>query len=124
MYDPDQYNNKYVDYWKNYPPYKFTKYSIPTLQPSVGISVTKENPVMVQYNGQTKTHSLYECILNIGIGFVVAMVAQLVIFPLYNIHIPFSHNLQIGGWMTLVSLIRSYCLRRWFNGLTIPKKEI
>lgn len=139
MYEPNQYDNKQVDNWKDWPPYNFTKYNIPTIKErfgiidmsitptptsylsGVGISVTEDKPTTITYNGQTKKHSLYETIWNICIGFVVAMLAQLIIFPLYHIHIPFNHNLQIGGWMTLVSLIRSYGLRRWFNKLTIEE---
>ena len=69
--------------------------------------------------GQLKHHSLLESIINVIIGYSIAIGAQLVIFPLYGINIPLSSNLQIGGWMTIVSIIRSYGIRRWFNNITI-----
>lgn len=56
-----------------------------------------------------------ESCTNIVVGFGVALLSQLVIFPMYGIHIPFSVDLYITLWFTLISLIRSYCLRRWFN---------
>ena len=71
--------------------------------------------------GQTKHHSLFECILNIIIGFIVAILAQRFIFPLYDIHISLQDNLEIGGWMTVVSLIRQYILRRFFDKITINR---
>jgi hypothetical protein len=38
-----------------------------------------------------------------------------VIFPWFGIHIPLSTNFKIGAWFTLISLVRSYVLRRVFN---------
>ncbi|MGZ5551298.1 MAG: DUF7220 family protein [Nitrososphaeraceae archaeon] len=71
--------------------------------------------------GQTKLHSFIECIINVAIGYVFALGAQLIIFPYYNINIPFQQNLAICGWFTLVSIIRSYIIRRWFNKITLSK---
>lgn len=65
--------------------------------------------------GQTRTHSFFESLANIAIGYVVALVSQLAIFPLYGVHLPLTSNLAIGAWFTAVSIVRSYALRRWFN---------
>tara|TARA_R110000851_G_scaffold301434_1_gene457843 strand:+ start:385 stop:633 length:249 start_codon:yes stop_codon:yes gene_type:complete len=64
---------------------------------------------------QTKIESLLESIVNIIIGYGVALASQLLIFPMFGIDVPFSANLWIGLWFTLISLIRSYVIRRWFN---------
>lgn len=64
---------------------------------------------------QTKLGSLIESIMNILIGYFVALFSQLAIFPMFGIHIPLSSNLAIGAWFTVISLIRSYIIRRWFN---------
>ena len=53
--------------------------------------------------------------MNIAIGYGIALSAQLVIFPLVDIHISLETNLWIGLWFTVISLIRSYIIRRWFN---------
>lgn len=66
---------------------------------------------------QTRLHSALESAANTAVGYGVAIASQLVIFPLFDIHVPIADNLAIGGWFTLVSLVRSYVLRRWFNGL-------
>ncbi len=68
---------------------------------------------------QSKLHSLIESLTNILIGYTVAIAAQLVIFPLFGLHVPMSDNLLIGACFTVVSLVRSYLLRRWFNRLAI-----
>lgn len=64
---------------------------------------------------QSRLESLLESVANILIGYCIALASQLVLFPLYGIHIALTTNLWIGFWFTLVSLVRSYLLRRYFN---------
>lgn len=64
---------------------------------------------------QTKIGSLKESLTNIAIGFGVALLAQLLIFPLFGFNPPLLDNIAIGALFTAVSLARSYVIRRWFN---------
>ena len=64
---------------------------------------------------QTRLQSFIESIANIAVGYLVALASQLVVFPLFGIHIPLSTNLGIGAIFTVISLVRSYVIRRWFN---------
>lgn len=64
---------------------------------------------------QTRTQSLMESIINILIGYIVAVLSQVAIFPIFGINVPLSDNLLIGAYFTLISLIRSYAVRRYFN---------
>lgn len=64
---------------------------------------------------QSRRGSLIESIVNVAIGYGVALASQLVIFPLFGIHIPFRDNVLIGLWFTAVSILRSYIIRRFFN---------
>lgn len=64
---------------------------------------------------QTKTQSMIESISNVMIGYMVALASQLAIFPMFGIHIPLSDNIAIGAWFTVISIIRSYAVRRLFN---------
>lgn len=64
---------------------------------------------------QTKLESLLESMVNILIGYFVALASQILIFPFFDINVPLSVNLWIGAWFTVISLIRSYVIRRWFN---------
>lgn len=66
---------------------------------------------------QTKKMSLVETCCNVAIGYVVAILSQLLVFPIFDIHIPFSDNLLIGLWFTVISIIRGYLVRRLFNKL-------
>ena len=67
---------------------------------------------------QLKRHSLLESIINVAVGYGVALASQIVIFPLYGMEVPLSANIQIGVWFTVISIVRSYVLRRAFNRWT------
>jgi hypothetical protein len=64
---------------------------------------------------QSKISSFIESLANIAIGYFVALIFQIVVFPMVGINVPLSTNLEIGAWFTLISLVRSYIIRRWFN---------
>ncbi|WP_441005278.1 DUF7220 family protein [Xanthomonas sp. WHRI 1810A] len=64
---------------------------------------------------QTKIESFIETCINTAIGYLVALASQLLVFPLVGIHVPFSTNLVIGAWFTVISIVRGYVIRRWFN---------
>ncbi len=64
---------------------------------------------------QTKLQSFIESLTNILIGYFTALFSQFLIFPLFNIDIPIQDNLLIGLYFTLISLVRSYLIRRYFN---------
>ncbi|ARA80217.1 hypothetical protein [Pseudomonas amygdali] len=64
---------------------------------------------------QTKIESLIETCINTAIGYLVALLSQLLVFPMVGIDVPFRTNLVIGAWFTVISIIRGYVIRRWFN---------
>ena len=66
---------------------------------------------------QSRIQSAIESVANVVVGYAVAIVSQIAVFPWFGIDIPLSSNLAIGAWFTVISLVRSYVLRRWFNGL-------
>ena len=71
---------------------------------------------------QSRRASLVESAANIAVGYGVAVSAQAAIFPLFGIYVSVSDNMLIGAMFTVVSLIRSYCLRRIFNRLSTRGK--
>ena len=68
--------------------------------------------------GQKKKHSILETLTSTAVGYVVAILSQLAIFPLFNIHIQLHENLLIGLYFTGISIARGYIFRRIFNALT------
>jgi len=66
---------------------------------------------------QTKRRSLVEVMINTTVGYLFALAGQLIVFPLYGIHVHLSDNLGIGLFFTVISIIRSFIIRRCFNYL-------
>ena len=64
---------------------------------------------------QSKSMSMVETCANVAIGYGVALASQLAIFPMFDIHISLADNLAIGAWFTVISIVRGYAVRRFFN---------
>ena len=64
---------------------------------------------------QTRLGSLIEAFMNVLIGFSINFCANLVILPLFGYTPSLMDNFQIGLLYTVVSIARSYTIRRWFN---------
>lgn len=64
---------------------------------------------------QSRMESLVEALVNVLIGFGVGFTSQVVIFHSFGYTVTMWENLQMTLWFTLVSIARSYCIRRWFN---------
>jgi hypothetical protein len=66
---------------------------------------------------QSRCMSMIEVATNITIGLVVSFISQIAVFKLYDIHISVTQNVEITIWFTVISIIRSYLIRRWFNSM-------
>ena len=64
---------------------------------------------------QTRLGSLFESLINVFIGFWINFAANLLILPLVGFNITIGENFFIGFLYTLISVARSYVIRRWFN---------
>jgi len=64
---------------------------------------------------QSRLGSMIEAVANVAVGYGVAVATQVVVFPWFGLHASMSDNLLIGAIFTVVSLVRSYTLRRLFN---------
>lgn len=64
---------------------------------------------------QTKTWSFIEALAQTAIGFVQGVLTQMLLFPLYGWTPTLIENIQLVFFFTIVSLLRSYAVRRAFN---------
>lgn len=64
---------------------------------------------------QSKLHSVIEAASNTLIGYAINLVVQLVVYPLYGATFTLMQNMQIGLIFLVVSLLRGYVIRRYFN---------
>jgi len=63
---------------------------------------------------QRRRISILETAINIGIGFGVSFLGNLIILPLYGMPFHVQSFFEIGVWFTALSVIRSYYVRRLF----------
>ena len=66
---------------------------------------------------QSRAMSAVEAVTNVLVGYGIAVVTQVLVFPLFGLTASLGDNLLLGMVFTAVSLIRSYALRRVFNTL-------
>ncbi|WP_229772944.1 DUF7220 family protein [Burkholderia cenocepacia] len=67
---------------------------------------------------QTKRNSFIEAMTNTAIGYFINYTANLLIFPLFGMHISPKANILLGLIYTGISIVRGYVLRRVFNRFT------
>jgi hypothetical protein len=67
--------------------------------------------------------SLVEATANVAVGFGVAVLAQVAVFPLFGLHVGFAENLMIAAILTAISIARSYVLRRMFEAIRVWSTE-
>lgn len=64
---------------------------------------------------QSKLGSFTEALVNVLIGLAVAMLAQMWFFAEYHVAVSTETNIKLTIFMTVISVVRSYALRRAFN---------
>lgn len=72
---------------------------------------------------QSKLGSLVETMTNIVIGFIISFVLNATLLPALGYNVTFSENLVIVLAFTIVSMIRSYILRRFFNWVSMTSSN-
>ena len=64
---------------------------------------------------QSRAMSLVESVANLVVGYGVAVVTQILIFPVFGLHVTLAQNLKMGIIFSFVSIARSFALRRLFE---------
>ena len=64
---------------------------------------------------QTKKQSLIESLTSTTIGIIIGIVLNLTILPIFGYPVSLSDSLWISLIFTVISVIRSYAVRRIFN---------
>lgn len=74
---------------------------------------------------QTKLGSFVEAWGNVAIGFSINFCANWLFLPMVGVkRLTAGQNFVFGLIMTVISVCRSYAIRRWFNGLSFGHKEV
>ena len=72
---------------------------------------------------QSRLMSMVEAVTNVAVGYGLAVVTQILIFPIFGLHTTLAQNLAMGGIFTGVSLVRSYLLRRLFERIRASSRS-
>ena len=71
---------------------------------------------MIQVVSQTRLGSFIEAWANVAIGFGINFGMNMLILPMFGFtSLTLGTNFVIGMIYTVISVVRSYVLRRWFN---------
>lgn len=65
--------------------------------------------------GQSPAWSLIEASVSVAIGYVVAILANVIVLPLFGMPVRLDQAAGIAFAFTFISLVRSYLVRRLFN---------
>jgi len=68
---------------------------------------------------QSRLMSFIEALTNVAAGYSIAVLTQILIFPLFGLHTTLTQNLQMGLVFTGVSIARSFALRRVFEAIRL-----
>lgn len=68
---------------------------------------------------QSRAMSLVESVVNVIVGYGVAVVTQILIFPVFGLHTTLAQNLKMGAIFSFVSIARSFILRRLFERIRV-----
>jgi hypothetical protein len=73
---------------------------------------------------QSKKQSFIESFTNTLIGFVISLIATFIVLPLFGIKSTFAQNLGITICFTIISIVRGYVIRRYFNKKNYDTNQI
>ena len=64
---------------------------------------------------QTKRQSLIETLTSVFAGWLIGVVLNMLVLPLFDYNVSLTDGVLISIIFTAVSVIRSYIIRRFFN---------
>lgn len=70
---------------------------------------------------QSRAMSLVEAATNVVVGYALAVITQILIFPVFGLHATLAQNLKLGLVFTVLSIVRGYALRRLFESLRLGR---
>ena len=68
---------------------------------------------------QSRKMSLAESVANVVAGYGIAVASQILIFPAFGLHMTMAQNLKLAAAFTVISICRSFALRRLFEAIRL-----
>jgi len=70
---------------------------------------------------QSRAMSLVEAFANVVVGYGVAVATQMLVFPVFGLQTTLAQNLKMGAVFSIVSIMRSFALRRVFEAIRVRR---
>ena len=64
---------------------------------------------------QSKKESFIETLTSVFVGWLIGVILNMLVLPLFDYNITVVDSLWVSLIFTVVSVIRGYIIRRWFN---------
>lgn len=64
---------------------------------------------------QTKKQSLIETLTSVFVGWLIGVILNLTVLPLFDYNITIVDSLLVSLIFTVISVVRGYLIRRFFN---------
>lgn len=68
---------------------------------------------------QSRTMSVVESVANVIVGYGIAVAAQMLLFPVFGMHMTLAQNFKLAAAFTIISICRSFALRRFFEAIRV-----
>ena len=75
-------------------------------------------------NGQSRKMSLTESIVSGIVGYIITVLVQLYLYPLFGFHIDIGKSLIISIIVVSIAFLKNYIVRRTFNFLHLKRDSI
>ena len=72
---------------------------------------------MTSQKGQSKRMSLLESIVSVIAGYVLTVLIQMLLFPMFGVKIPMAETMLISIIIVAIAFVKNYGVRRLFNSL-------
>lgn len=72
---------------------------------------------------QSRLMSLVESVANVIVGYGIAVMTQILIFPIFGLHATLAQNLKLGAVFSVMSIARSFALRRLFEAVHVRSRR-
>lgn len=75
---------------------------------------------------QSRLFSLIEILANTFFGFLIGVFSNILILPLFDVHVSVTDSVWISVIFTMIGIARGYLFRRLFNKIDLKKyiKEV
>ena len=64
---------------------------------------------------QSKRESMIETLTSVFVGWLISFIANMLVLPLFGYNINLTDGVLISIIFTIISIVRGYMVRRWFN---------